>query len=78
MDEQSLEDDTDVTRFPEHTLDPRTATPRSNHDQISFAHVAQPFAVEDDVDIRYEEGLAEKELAAPRHLDDEAVGKVRP
>jgi hypothetical protein len=70
MDEERFEDDADVFRLPEHTLDARTSALRPHQDEVARPEVAGALAVDLDGNVRNEERLADEPLAAPVDLDD--------
>ena len=76
MDEQPLQHHLDVVRLAEHLLEPRASPAGAHDDEIPLPHVPEALPVEHDRDVRHEERLADDELAAPRHLDDEAPRSV--
>jgi hypothetical protein len=74
MHEQAFEHRQDVRAPAEDTLDPCTATTgNGGDDQVAWAGVAEPLAVEHEGNAWNEERLADDELAALRDLDDDPL-----
>jgi hypothetical protein len=71
VDEQPFHHRLDVVRFPQRALDPGASASGTRDNQIAWADVAEPLAVEDKWHTGNEVRLADEKLAAPRNLDDD-------
>jgi len=73
--EQAFEHRLDRAGRPEHALDPCTAAPGRDDDELTRSNVPRTLAVEDDRGARIEVRLPDEQLAAPRDLADEWLGQ---